>query len=101
MELAPEKAATLSSRWLQRPRASVVDMNCAHEDQAPRSVLHAGECLLREGLRRVLQAGGVTVAAQSLTVEELVRKLGAHRPDVVTTATPARCTGWRSRPTDA
>jgi DNA-binding NarL/FixJ family response regulator len=57
-----------------------------HRHLQTRAVLLADECLLREDLRRVLEAGGVVVVAHSTTAEELVRKVSAHRPDVVVVA---------------
>src|SRR4051794_5745457 len=76
-------ASTLLSSRLQGPRPRLASM---HRHLQTRAVLLADECLLREGLRRVLEAGGVVVVAHSTTAEELVRKVSAHRPDVVVVA---------------
>src|SRR5215210_6582355 len=47
-----------------------------------RVVLADDSVLLREGLARLLEDSGFEVAGQSGDAEDLLRKVGAHRPDV-------------------
>src|ERR1044072_6062104 len=47
-----------------------------------RVVLADDSVLLREGLARLLEESGFDVAGQSGDAEDLLRKVGAHRPDV-------------------
>jgi len=47
-----------------------------------RVVLADDSVLLREGLARLLEDSGFDVAGQSGDAEDLLRKVGAHRPDV-------------------
>ncbi|HEY8581624.1 MAG TPA: response regulator transcription factor, partial [Capillimicrobium sp.] len=47
-----------------------------------RVVLADDQLLLREGVARLLAEAGLEVVAQAGDAEELVRKVGAHRPDV-------------------
>ncbi|HYM58533.1 MAG TPA: response regulator transcription factor [Solirubrobacteraceae bacterium] len=47
-----------------------------------RVVLAEDSVLLREGLARLLEDSGFEVAGQSGDGEDLMRKVGAHRPDV-------------------
>jgi DNA-binding NarL/FixJ family response regulator len=47
-----------------------------------RVVLADDSVLLREGLARLLEESGFEVAGQSGDAEDLLRKVGAHRPDV-------------------
>jgi DNA-binding NarL/FixJ family response regulator len=49
---------------------------------ALRVVIADDSVLLREGLSRLLQESGFEVAAQAGDAEDLIRKVGAHRPDV-------------------
>ena len=50
-----------------------------------RAVIAEDELLFRAGLARLLTEGGFDVAGQAADAEDLVRKVGAHRPDVVVT----------------
>ena len=50
-----------------------------------RAVIAEDELLFRAGLARLLTEGGFNVAGQAADAEDLVRKVGAHRPDVVVT----------------
>jgi DNA-binding NarL/FixJ family response regulator len=50
--------------------------------EALRVVIADDSVLLREGLSRLLQESGFEVAAQAGDAEDLIRKVGAHRPDV-------------------
>jgi DNA-binding NarL/FixJ family response regulator len=45
-------------------------------------VIAEDNVLLREGLTRLLQESGFEVAGQAGDAEDLIRKVGAHRPDV-------------------
>jgi DNA-binding NarL/FixJ family response regulator len=45
-------------------------------------VIAEDNVLLREGLARLLQESGFEVAGQAGDAEDLLRKVGAHRPDV-------------------
>jgi DNA-binding NarL/FixJ family response regulator len=45
-------------------------------------VIAEDNVLLREGLTRLLQESGFEVAGQAGDAEDLLRKVGAHRPDV-------------------
>src|SRR5919202_638854 len=45
-------------------------------------VIAEDNVLLREGLTRLLQESGFEVSGQSGDAEDLIRKVGAHRPDV-------------------
>ncbi len=47
-----------------------------------RVVLADDSMLLREGIARLLEEAGMEVVAQSGDAEDLVRKVGAHKPDV-------------------
>src|SRR3954453_3236585 len=47
-----------------------------------RVVLADDSVLLREGLSRLLEESGFEVAGQAGDAEDLLRKVGAHRPDV-------------------
>src|SRR4051794_28387138 len=47
-----------------------------------RVVIADDSVLLREGLSRLLEESGFEVAAQAADAEDLIRKVGAHRPDV-------------------
>jgi DNA-binding NarL/FixJ family response regulator len=47
-----------------------------------RAVLADDSLLVRTGVARVLEDGGVEVAGQAGDAEDLLRKVGAHRPDV-------------------
>ncbi len=47
-----------------------------------RVVLADDSVLLREGLARLLQEQGMDVVAQAGDAEDLLRKVGAHKPDV-------------------
>src|SRR6476619_5787037 len=45
-------------------------------------VIAEDNVLLREGLTRLLQESGFEVSGQAGDAEDLIRKVGAHRPDV-------------------
>lgn len=47
-----------------------------------RVVLADDQMLLRAGLARLLEDAGLDVVAQSADAEDLLRKVGAHKPDV-------------------
>jgi DNA-binding NarL/FixJ family response regulator len=47
-----------------------------------RVVLADDQMLLREGVARLLEEAGMEVVAQSGDAEDLLRKVGAHKPDV-------------------
>ena len=47
-----------------------------------RVVVADDSVLLREGVVRLLEESGFEVVAQSGDAEDLIRKVGAHRPDV-------------------
>ena len=47
-----------------------------------RVVIADDSVLLREGLARLLEESGFEVAGQAGDAEDLIRKVGAHRPDV-------------------
>ena len=47
-----------------------------------RVVLADDQLLLREGVARLLEDAGMEVVAQSGDAEDLLRKVGAHKPDV-------------------
>jgi DNA-binding NarL/FixJ family response regulator len=47
-----------------------------------RVVLADDSLLLREGLARLLEDAGMDVVAQAADAEDLLRKVGAHKPDV-------------------
>src|ERR671937_245043 len=49
---------------------------------ALRVVIADDSVLLREGLSRLLEESGFEVAAQAGDAEDLMRKVGAHHPDV-------------------
>jgi DNA-binding NarL/FixJ family response regulator len=51
-------------------------------DSAVRVVIADDSVLLREGLSRLLEESGFEVAGQAGDAEDLLRKVGAHRPDV-------------------
>src|ERR1700741_3306829 len=51
-------------------------------DAKVRVVIADDSVLLREGLSRLLEESGFEVAGQSGDGEDLLRKVGAHRPDV-------------------
>src|ERR1700748_2642476 len=50
-----------------------------------RVVVAEDQTLLREGIVRLLTENGMEVVAQAADAEDLLRKTGAHRPDVVLT----------------
>jgi DNA-binding NarL/FixJ family response regulator len=52
-----------------------------HTDRV-RVVIAEDSVLLREGIARLLAESGVEVVAQAGDGEELVRKVGAHKPDI-------------------
>ena len=47
-----------------------------------RVVIAEDSVLLREGLAKLLEADGIEVAGQAGDADDLLRKVGAHRPDV-------------------
>src|SRR4051812_7674653 len=47
-----------------------------------RVVLADDQMLLREGVARLLEDAGMEVVAQAADAEDLLRKVGAHKPDV-------------------
>ncbi|CAA9528770.1 MAG: Two-component transcriptional response regulator, LuxR family [uncultured Solirubrobacteraceae bacterium] len=47
-----------------------------------RVVIADDQLLLREGIARLLEDAGIEVVAQSGDAEDLLRKVGAHKPDV-------------------
>ena len=47
-----------------------------------RVVLADDSMLLREGVARLLEDAGLEVVAQAGDAEDLLRKVGAHKPDV-------------------
>src|SRR5829696_3340321 len=47
-----------------------------------RVVIAEDSVLLREGITRLLEESGLEVAGQAGDAEELLRKVGAHKPDV-------------------
>src|ERR687898_814694 len=51
-------------------------------DSALRVVIADDSVLLREGLSRLLEESGFEVAGQAGDAEDLLRKVGAHHPDV-------------------
>src|SRR5688500_16329092 len=51
-------------------------------DAKVRVVIADDSVLLREGLSRLLEESGFEVAGQAGDAEDLLRKVGAHRPDV-------------------
>src|SRR4051794_15599758 len=51
-------------------------------DSVLRVVIADDSVLLREGLSRLLEESGFEVAGQAGDAEDLLRKVGAHRPDV-------------------
>ena len=51
-------------------------------DTIIRVVIADDSVLLREGLARLLEESGFEVAAQAGDADDLLRKVGAHRPDV-------------------
>src|SRR5215212_8114841 len=53
-----------------------------NESAALRVVIADDSVLLREGLSRLLEESGFEVAGQAGDAEDLLRKVGAHRPDV-------------------
>jgi len=59
------------------PRAGL-----ASDMSALRIVIADDSVLLREGLARLLEESGFEVAAQAGDAEDLLRKVGAHKPDV-------------------
>ena len=50
-----------------------------------RAVIAEDELLFRAGLARLLTEAGIEVVAQAGDADDMVRKVGAHRPDVVVT----------------
>jgi DNA-binding NarL/FixJ family response regulator len=52
-----------------------------HEDRV-RVVIADDSVLLREGIARLLEESGFEVAGQAGDAEDLLRKVGAHKPDV-------------------
>src|SRR5512132_3303436 len=52
-----------------------------HEDRV-RVVIADDSVLLREGLSRLLEESGFEVAGQAGDAEDLLRKVGAHKPDI-------------------
>jgi DNA-binding NarL/FixJ family response regulator len=48
-----------------------------------RAVIGEDTLLLREGIARLLEAEGIEVAAMAADLEELLRKVRGHKPDVV------------------
>ncbi len=49
---------------------------------ADRIVIGEDEVLLREGVVRLLEESGFSVVGQAADAEDLLRKVGAHKPDV-------------------
>ena len=52
------------------------------EQRAVRVVIADDSVLLREGIARLLEESGFEVVGQAGDAEELLRKVGAHKPDV-------------------
>ncbi len=50
-----------------------------------RAVIAEDELLFRMGLVRLLTEGGIEIVGEAADAEDLVRKVGAHAPDVVVT----------------
>jgi DNA-binding NarL/FixJ family response regulator len=50
--------------------------------RAVRAVIADDSVLLREGIARLLSSEGVEVAGQAGDADDLLRKVGAHRPDI-------------------
>ncbi len=63
-------------------RASVCRVN---QDQVLRVVVAEDQTLLREGIVRLLTENGIEVVGVAGDAIDLIRKVGAHRPDVVVT----------------
>ena len=51
-------------------------------NESIRVVIADDSVLLREGLARLLEESGFEVAGQAGDAEDLLRKVGAHKPDV-------------------
>src|SRR3954447_26368981 len=64
------------------PRTAVGPNRLRPMTETIRVVLADDSVLLREGLARLLEDSGFEVAGQSGDAEDLLRKVGAHRPDV-------------------
>src|SRR4051795_162670 len=56
-------------------------MRAAPEERM-RVVIAEDSVLLREGIARLLEESGFEVAGQANDAEELLRKVGAHKPDI-------------------
>jgi DNA-binding NarL/FixJ family response regulator len=54
----------------------------AHRDDRLRVVIADDSVLLREGIARLLEEAGLEVVGQAGDGEDLLRKVGAHKPDV-------------------
>jgi DNA-binding NarL/FixJ family response regulator len=54
----------------------------AESDQPVRVVIADDSVLLREGIARLLEESGFEVAGQAGDAEDLLRKVGAHKPDI-------------------
>ena len=64
------------------PRAALSPGSVPPMSDPLRVVLADDSVLLREGLARLLEESGFEVAGQSGDAEDLLRKVGAHHPDV-------------------
>ena len=53
------------------------------EERQIRVVVGEDQALVREGIVRILERGGLEVVGVAADAEDLVRKAGAHNPDVV------------------
>src|SRR4051812_28778183 len=80
---APRRDRGLREAGRDHERAGVgtASRGAALEDRV-RVVIAEDSVLLREGIARLLQESGFEVVAQAGDAEDLLRKVGAHRPDV-------------------
>ncbi len=53
-----------------------------HREDSVRAVVADDSVLLREGIARLLEEAGIEVAGQAGDADDLLRKVGAHRPEV-------------------
>jgi DNA-binding NarL/FixJ family response regulator len=76
---------SVTGRWLRPPTGSTLGVVGVPPDPAlqyMRVVIAEDSLLLREGLARLLADAGFEVVGQAGDPEDLLRKVGAHQPDV-------------------
>jgi DNA-binding NarL/FixJ family response regulator len=76
------RVSTPSLKRTSAERQETLKSFAARRVRAVRAVIADDELLLREGVARLLDEAGIEVVAQAGDAPDLLRKVGAHQPDV-------------------